>query len=331
MQGTVEFFEVESEALKGNVLGDPDRREVLVYLPPKHDRGAPFFCTLLLPAYGSNHRTFLNYDLWQPSVLERLDALVSDGQCPRTSVIIPDCRTRWGGSQFINSPASGNYQDFLVDEVLPAVEARYNTRAGAVGRAVVGRSSGGFGALRLAVDRPDVVAAAGSIAGDAAFDLSLRPLLLKAQLAFERSGGVEAFCQRLADEGPSHGSDYDAAFLLAAASAYAPEATERPPHAPLPFDPKHGSVDEALWATWMRADPCTRFASRLEALRSLRLLHVEAGRFDEYGLQYAARRLALQAREAGVNVAHEEFDGGHRGTRARYLHVIPRLLCALQN
>lgn len=327
----MEIFEVESRALEGNVLGDPTRREVLVYLPAGHAEGAALPVTLLLPAYGSNHRTFTNYDLWQPSLLDRLDQRIAAAECPPTLVVIADCRARWGGSQFVNSPVAGNYQDFLVDEVLPAVDARYNTLGNAMGRVVVGRSSGGFGALRLAMDRPGVVGAAGSIAGDAAFDLSLRPLLLKAQIAFERSGGVRSFCERLVSEGPSHGGDYDAAFLLAAATAYAPVAIADLPHAPLPMDSETGVIDEPLWQSWLEADPCSRILQSADSLCKLRLLHIEAGRLDEYGLQYAARQMAALAESIGAPVRHEEFDGGHRGTRARYLDVIPRLLKSLQN
>lgn len=329
MQGRVEFFEIDSAALQGNPLGDPTRREVLVYAPAQ-SANAALPVTLLLPAYGSNHRTFLNYDLWQPSVLEQLDAAIARGACLPTLLVIADCRTCWGGSQFVNSPASGNYQDFLVDEVLPAVDQRYKTIADARGRAVVGRSSGGFGALRLAMDRPGVVAAVGSIAGDAAFELSLRPLLLKAQLAFERSGSVAAFCERLRSEGPTRSDDYDAAFLLAAAAAYAPQRTEHVPFAPMPLHHETGVLNEALWSAWCKADPCALIESAHPTLRKLRVLHVEAGRFDEYGLQYAARQIAARARAFGIPVTHEEFEGGHRGTRARYLQVIPRLLESLQ-
>jgi len=103
---------------------------------------------------------------------------------------------RWGGSQFLDSAATGRYQSYLADEIVPFVEARYRTFAERAGRAVLGRSSGGFGALRLGLDRPEVFGAIGSHAGDSAFEISVLPELRDAAIAYDRSGGLSGFLAR---------------------------------------------------------------------------------------------------------------------------------------
>lgn len=56
----------------------------------------------------------------------------------------PNCATALGGSQFINSPATGRFLDFLCDELVKWVEGEYSV-CSSDARGVMGHSSGGFG------------------------------------------------------------------------------------------------------------------------------------------------------------------------------------------
>jgi hypothetical protein len=42
----------------------------------------------------------------------RLDRLIASGKCPPVIVVAPDCLTRLGGNQYINSSATGRYEDY---------------------------------------------------------------------------------------------------------------------------------------------------------------------------------------------------------------------------
>src|SRR5690606_19558593 len=84
-------------------------------------------------------------------------------------VAFPDCFSRLGGNQYVNSPVLGRYEDFLIAEMLPAVETRFACGA-TRRRGVLRKSSGGFGALIHAMRHPDVWAAAASHSGDAGFE-----------------------------------------------------------------------------------------------------------------------------------------------------------------
>ena len=61
--------------------------------------------------------------------------------------VLPDCWTIFGGAQFINSSALGQYEDYLIDELVPYVDANYRTLSDREHRGVTGKSSGGYGSM----------------------------------------------------------------------------------------------------------------------------------------------------------------------------------------
>ena len=56
---------------------------------------------------------------------ERLDRLIGEERMPPVVVAFPDCFTRLGGNQYINSAAMGAWEDFLLYEMLPDIERRF--------------------------------------------------------------------------------------------------------------------------------------------------------------------------------------------------------------
>jgi len=330
LHGSVERLRVDSALLLGNPLGDPHERDVFVYVPPGYDSCETRYPTIMMLAgYAATHRSILGYRAFQPNTVERFDAQVVSGACPPALLVLPDGMNRWGGSQFVDSAATGPYQSYLADEVLPAVDAHFRTLAKAESRAVVGRSSGGFGALRLVMDRPGLFAAVGSHAADAAFDETMRPMLTSAAVAYGRAGGMASFATQLTESGPKDALDFDGAFVLAASAAYAPQMDLDLPFTRPPFDPESAELDPEQWERWLAHDPLRRVESAEAALKSLRLAFVDAGTSDEHGLQFAARRLAEAMVRAGAEVHHEQFKGGHRGTSERYDVSLPAILEAL--
>lgn len=331
MHGSIERKRLTSRCLVGNPLSDPHERDVYVYVPEAARAGQRFPVILLLPGYGSNHLSILSYSPWSKNTVERFDEQVARGESPPAILVLPDCMTRWGGSQFVDSRGTGRYQTYVADEVIPFVDQHFPTVPAREARAAAGRSSGGFGALRLALDRPDLVSAVASHAGDAAFEVSMRPMFTSAAIGLERAGGLAAFAQRLPDGGPRNTPEFDAAFVLAASAAYSPDPEGPFPHVALPFDPATAEPRASVFDLWHAEDPLTRMRApeATAALRGLSLLYLDAGQSDEHGLQFAARALAAAASQAGARVQLEEFPGGHRGTSHRYELSLPALARAL--
>lgn len=330
LHGRLVETRVAGRCLEGNRLGDPAERDLLVYLPPDHDASTRRYpVVMLLPGFAATHRSMVAWTPWKRSTIEALDDQIVRGECAPAIVVMPDSTTRFGGSQFLDSPVTGRHQSYLAEEIVAHVDATFRTIADASGRAVAGRSSGGFGALRLVTDRPGVFSAIGAHAADASFDVTMRPMLTHAAIAIGRAGGVEPFARRVVDGGPRDAMEFDALFTLAASTAYTPELDAPYPHCAWPVDPGTGRVDEAVFERWRAHDPLTRIAASHDALRALRYAIVDAGERDEHGLQLAAREVASALRAASVLVDHEEFDGGHRGTSWRYSLTLPKLVAAL--
>src|SRR5215471_2211051 len=148
MRGKVEIVRVESEVLRGNRLGDPFVREVPVYVPPGE---GPFPVIYCLSGYTGGGRSWLNWTAWGENICERWERLQAGGAKPAI-LVMPDCFTRLGGSQYVNSPAIGRYEDHVL-ELVREIDARFPS-SGA--RAVMGKSSGGYGALVLAMRHPQI-------------------------------------------------------------------------------------------------------------------------------------------------------------------------------
>ncbi len=319
----------ESLCLSDNPLGDPHERELYVYLPPQYDGKRRFSVVIMLASFGSTNHSIAGWSPWKPNTVELFDQLIAKGTCRPAILVLPDCFNRWGGSQFVDSPGTGAYQTYLADEVLPFVDRHFLTIPERAARAVVGRSSGGFGALRLGMDRPDVVSVIGSHAGDAAFEVSMRPMLISAAIAIDRAGGLHSFATEIPVSGPKNATEMDAIFVLAASAAYSPDPTGFP-FAHIPMDPSTGELRENVWARWLEHDPIRRIDASMSALQTMSLIYIDAGDRDEHGLHFAARILKRALGGRGLPVRHEEYEGGHRGTSWRYEVSLPQIVEALQ-
>jgi len=73
-------------------------------------------------------------------------------------VVMADGMNRYGGSQYVDSSATGRYQAFLADETVAFVDRTYRTFLVAR-RERCGKSSGGYGALMAGMQRSDVFGA----------------------------------------------------------------------------------------------------------------------------------------------------------------------------
>lgn len=327
----LDVLTLRSGVLADNPLGDPCERDHPIYLPPDYQTGAAHYPVLYsLAAYtnaGPGQVAWRNHGETLP---ERLDRLIGSGKMAPVIVVFPDCYTSLGGNQYVNSPAIGRYADFLLQELIPAVDARYRTRPTAAGRAVFGKSSGGFGALHLVMQHPGYFAAAASHAGDCGFDrVYLRdfPLCCDVLARFDHDlvAFVKSFWRR---QRPGH-ADFHAMMTLCLAASYSP-APGRELNLELPFDLETCALDEKVWSRWLRFDPLFCVDPAQHALKDLAGLWIDAGSRDQYFIHYGTRELHARLSLAGVAHHFEEFDGSHSGIDWRYDHSLPWLVSRLE-
>jgi len=330
--GRVELRAFESDCLRDNPLGDPHVRDVPVYLPPdaSGEPGAdgPLPVVFLLAGFTGRGQSYLETHPWKRGVVSRFDRLVATGEAPPAILVMPDCFTRLGGSQYVDSSATGRYADYVAGELVRFVDATFATEPGR--RAVVGKSSGGFGAMHLTLRHPGVFRAAASISGDCHFEAGyasqLRPAL-RHLMKFDGDPArfLEAFLER-----PDLAGDAHAAInLLAMSACYSPNPASALGF-DLPVDPYTGERVAEVWERWLEFDPVHAAQRHAEAWRQLDLLYLECGRYDEFDLQFGLRVLVRELERLGVPHEHVEWEGGHFGTDDRYLEVLPRVIGALR-
>jgi S-formylglutathione hydrolase FrmB len=332
MPGRIETLTIDSAALAGNPLGDPTRRHVPIWLPPSYD-DAPerrFPVVYWLAGFTSSGLSLFQGSPWQPSLGERLDRLMVTGRMGEVIVVAPDCFTRFGGSQYLDSPATGPYETHICREIIPAVDRRFRTVATRDGRGIGGKSSGGFGALVLAMRHADLFTAVASHAGDAYFELSVLPDVPKVVRSLRRFGGVDGFLRHFDAAVSKTSEDITTMMMLAMGAAYAPDPT-RPHGLALPFDLKTGEILEDVWRRWKAWDPVELVARHVEELRGMRLIYLDAGTRDEWALDLGARVLASRMRAHGITVEHEEFEDGHMSTGYRAEVSLPKIATALSS
>jgi S-formylglutathione hydrolase FrmB len=313
-------LELDAPALAGNPLGDPTRRPLFALLPPGRDDGRGLPAVYLLHGFTGSARGWLNVSAFTPTVPERIEAQWAAGALPPFVAILVDGFTGVGGTQWINSAAVGRYQDYVADDVTAFVEARLGTLARREARAVVGKSSGGYGALCMGRDRPEVFAHLACHAGDAGFEWCYGPDLPRAAAALLGGADPAAWLEAMkarARQTKLSGGDHPVLNVLGMAAAYSPD-----PAAPLglalPFELPDGRLREDVWARWLAHDP-VRFVPRsLPAFRRLASVFLDCGTRDEFNLRWGTRQVVAALRAGGVEVQHEEFDDGHMGINYRF-------------
>jgi enterochelin esterase-like enzyme len=153
--GRVEEFEFESQRL-GN------RRAVHVYLPPGYDeRAAP---TPVLYVHDGGEY------LSRARLPVVLDNLINTGEVASVIAVMVDPVNR-----MIEYRMNEAYADFVTSELVPHIDGRFRTLAGASGRGVMGASLGGLISVYLALKRPDLFSKIASQSG--AFLLAQEPIL----------------------------------------------------------------------------------------------------------------------------------------------------------
>ena len=317
---------IPAPSLEGNLVGEPAQREIIVYLPPSY--GVPdrrFPVVYYLPGYGAE-------DMIGFSLPGSMDTLVGNGKANEMIIVVADGRSKPGGSFYVNSPVTGNWEDFIVNDVVGYVDSHYRTLAQADSRGITGHSMGGFGALNIAMHRPDVFSAVYSMSpglfdedGLSESQIFASEALIRRFLQYENN-----LANLPLEEARDHMFLSPDQFGTAYGLAFAPNPEKHPPYYDYPFTEVNGELirDEAIWKRWEAgfggiADEAVQYKDNFLQLKGI---VVDYGKHDEYawipkGCVYFGEKLTA----AGIPVKVEEYNGSHQGevgTRIRD-HMLP--------
>jgi Putative esterase len=322
LAGRIDEHVISSELLRGNPLGDPHERPLLVYLPPGYDDDPDrrYPSVYVIQGYTGHVAMWRNRSAFRQPFPETADAVFARGEVPPAIVVYVDAWTSYGGSQFVDSPGTGRYHSYLCDEVVPWVDARYRTRPGAAHRAIMGKSSGGFGAMITPMLRPDLFGALATHAGDSLYEYCYIPVFATAVRHLRRYDGDIWRWWRDFGSRVSFTREEDMS-LLSVLGVAACFSANTDGSVDLPFDPATGALRPAVWQRWLDWDPVRMVPSHADALRGLRAIWIDAGTRDEYHLDLGAQAFRAALGDIGVaddRVHFELFEAGHMGIDYRY-------------
>ena len=308
--GVTHVDTVAAPSLRGNLIGDPDRREITVYLPPSYSkqRSKRYPVVYLLHGFAADHRAFMKGAYQNLNVRISMDSLIKAGLSREMIVVTPNARSWFDGSFYANSVVTGNWEDFIVRDLVGYMDRKYRTIRNRSGRGVTGHSMGGYGALRLGMRHPEIFSAV----------YALSPCCLGTteysdagtQRDWRRGAALTARDQYKA-------SGFGTNRFYAEAAVYSPDPDNPPFFVRLPYRLNGDSLvlDTAIARKW-HATPLDEAPSFVGNLKRLTIAF-DAG--DKDGLRDIppnVQRLDSLLTALGVPHTSEIYDGDH-GNRIR--------------
>lgn len=304
----IETLELRSEILKTNPLGDPSQRLLPVLVPRDFQKDLPV--VFILAGFTGNSPFYLNGKFAEKNAAQVLDEASSDRKAPLAVYVFVDALTAWGGSQFINSDAIGNYEDYLIKEVLPAVQSTFQTTNQSSKRALMGGSSGGYGSLHLGSKYPHLFGVLGAIAPDSFFEASLLPELYLALPVWEKyqKSGLQILTALRQGSLKKQKNYHSLLNAFAMCACYL--STGKNGDFQFPLDPRTGLKIQAEWDRLLSQDPI-HFLQDRNFYGTQTKVYLDVGNKDQYHLLYGVRQISQQMKEASFPHHVSEFDGNH--------------------
>ena len=301
---------IEGSSLVGNLLGDPSERDLFVYIPPGYeDSGRRYPTAYLLHAFGSSASQLvlpaLDRQRWVPPLEDVLDPVFERMGVGPMIVVIPDGWTSYGCGQWVDSPVCGNFEQYVLRDVVGYVDSQYRTIPDSHSRGVFGFSSGGFGAWNLASRNPGTFGAMAMLSGDCFLDMTHKTFLYD----YLDSIWPEP------PNGPVEGNELSQ-MVYAYSACYSPNPDKPPFYVDLPVVFPSGELSGAVWDRWLSFDPVVNWKGREGNLRRLSGILLDVGAKDDHHLQWGHRLLSHYLSQAGI--AHESSEhAGNHGGRSR--------------
>jgi S-formylglutathione hydrolase FrmB len=317
-QGSIVEDVVPSPALRGNLVGDSTRRPVQVYLPPSYPRETArrYPVVYLLHGFqGSYQQWMAGGKVW--NIRDAMDGLIAAGKVREMILVMPDARNKYGGSFYTNSPTTGNWEDFLADDLVSFIDKKYRTLARSSSRGIAGHSMGGYGALRLAMKHPDTF---GAVYGLSAACLGWGGDLSTENPEWDKTLGLGDF----ADLKPGEGKSYMAQAYLALAAAWSPNPDKTPLLVDLPVSGlgRERKRVEDVCARWSANMPVAMVDQYRSNLARLRGIAFDVGSRDQFShIPLSNRDFARALRRNGIAHTFEEHDGDHNSRAAERMET----------
>lgn len=306
-RGTVKINKLVSKSLAHNVTKENPEREITIYLPPSYFKSDKHYPVLyLLHGIGDDHLTFVDDETKYYNIQDLMDAGIAAGRFREMIIVTPNEKTNRFGSFYVNSAATGNWEDFTALELVQFIDANYRTVCRPESRAIAGHSMGGYGAVTLAMKHPDIFS-----------------------IVYALNGGFVSFTGELRADNPEIrkfvlASSYDDLLktknsktmgMLTVSQAFSPNPANPPFYADKPFKLNRNRIvpNPIAYQKWV-ANDVVRMADKYRGnLLKLKAIKFDSGFDDEYEFIPINSRL-FSKKLTSLKISHEfeEYNGDHR-------------------
>jgi len=305
-QGTLTNITFFSNSLETN-------RYVQIYLPEGYNPGdsTRYPVIYLLHGASGNHLSF-------PWLKNILDTLIGNNYISPVIVVKPDGSTEyWGVSMFTNSELYGNFEDYIVSDLVEFIDSAYKTITNREKRAIWGASMGGFGSIKLALKYPDIYCAAASHSGPLDFShlVDWVPAILNENGGPPVNNYIPTF-------------DTFTWLFYICAGAFSPNMTNPPYYVDFPLD-SMGNFIDTVFNKWQLHNP-VRLAANLPPNSDL-AVYFECGMQDEVLLYPFNTGFADSLDLLGIDYVFESFNGTHTSESLKRVPIALRFLDSVIN
>jgi hypothetical protein len=146
--------QIASRNFAENKIGISALRKMAIYLPPGYEASSRRYPVIYFfpNPFEDNYR----FDFDHRDAQALFDRAISDDVIEKFILVAVDMNTPLGSSWYVNSPSTGNWEDFILQELVPYIDANFRTIPNRDSRGISGIFIGGYGAIRLAMRHPDV-------------------------------------------------------------------------------------------------------------------------------------------------------------------------------
>lgn len=294
---------VHGYALEGNLLGDSPDRSVLIYLPPDYISALEKRYPVLYLLHGNScHNTIWTSGIYQGmNIQSTMDSLINDGLAREMIIVMPDGYNRFKGCHFVNSSVTGNWADFITNDLVNYIDTKYRTIRSAQSRGLAGHSMGGRATLYLGMTHPDVFNAFyGLSSGDMFFDEILSPPQNPAM-----------WSDLLQIKDIKEVTDFGMMRMIGLSAAFSPNPNRPPFLVDFHYELSDGKIKpiQEVWKRWHDFDPVALVPSFEDNLKKLKAIRFDCGLSDNLLGDSRAYANALKILE--IPYVYEEYEGNH--------------------
>lgn len=296
-KGTKERIKIHSQALEGNLIGDPAERDVTVYLPPSYTSNPDkrFPVLYMLHGFTDTDSQWFGWEDHWINLQDVIEQSLAAGLSKEMIVVMPNAYNTFKGSMYASSATIGDWETFVTQELVSYMDKNYRTIPDKNSRGLAGHSMGGYGTLRLGMKNPDVYAAIYALSPccmDGA--ASTNPELMK----------------KLESLGPdqlAETSFFEIA-ALATSAAFAPNPQNPPLYLDLPAkdgEPQQEVINKII------ANRTLNFVDQyIMNLKKFKAIGMDAGLQDR-GISEATKKLHELLESFEVPHFYESYEGDH--------------------